>query len=507
MRTRRTTVAAALTLVALVAACSGADDEAADRSTTTTTTTTATEPAGPPVDLELEGPITGGQRDLPYNAMPLGFEDRYGYLEEEFFVSGTATAYTSPAPLTADGAWSVEPGEAADYTTRIIVRQPEDPDDFNGVVLVEWLNVTIGRDSDPDFGFLHPEILRSGYAYVGVTAQRVSVEGGEGRLEVPGVPPEATAPLKEWDPERYGSLHHPGDQFSYDIFSQVGALVEGRAPDTPFEGLEVQAVIALGESQSASRLVSYVNAVHPLAATYDGFFIHSRGGSGAPLGEDPNGAAPAELLVRTDLAEPVLLFETETDLTFLGYLGSRQPDTERIVTWEVAGTAHADQSTLDYGIESGSRWSDPGSDIDLSGLCGAANTGPQPEVARGGLERLRAWVLDGTEPPPSPRLEAGADGQLVRDADGNVRGGIRTPDVDAPVATLTGEGSAASVFCSLFGQEIPFTAARLTELYPTHDTYVDEVTSSADDAQGSGFLLETDRDAIVEAADQSDVGR
>lgn len=506
MRTRRTTVAAALTLVALVAACSGGDDDAADRSTTTTSTTT-TRPAGPPVDVELEGPITGGQRDLPYNAMPLGFEDRYGYLEEEYFVSGTATAYTSPAPLTADGAWAVEPGEAADYTTRIIVRQPEDPDAFNGVVLVEWLNVTIGRDSDPDFGFLHPEILGSGYAYVGVSAQRVSVEGGEGRLEVPGVPPEATAPLKEWDAERYGSLHHPGDEFSYDIFSQVGALAEGRAAATPFEGLDVAAVIAVGQSQSATRLVSYVNAVHPLAATYDGFFIHSRGGSGASLGEDPNGAAPAGLLVRTDLAEPVLLFETETDLTFLGYFGSRQPDTERILTWEVAGTAHADQSTLDYGIESGSRWSDAGEGIDLSGLCGAANTGPQPEVERAALERLRAWVLDGTPPPPSPRLEADPDGRLVRDADGNVLGGIRTPDVEAPIATLTGEGSAASVFCSLFGQETPFSAARLAELYPTHDSYVDEVTSSADDALEAGFLLEADRDAIVEAAADSDVGR
>ena len=498
MSAHRAPVAAALALATLVAACSGAGDDAAEPTITTTAS------AGPPVDVKLEGPITGGQRDLPYNAMPLGFEARYGYLEEEFFVSGTATAYTSSAPLTADGAWSVEPDETADYTTRIIARQPEDADDFNGVVLVEWNNVTIGRDSDPDFGFLHPEILGAGYGYLGVSAQRVGVEGGEGRLEVPGVPPEATTPLKEWDPERYRSLHHPGDQFSYDIFSQVGALAEGRAAGTPFEGLAVKAVIALGQSQSASRLVSYVNGVHPLAETYDGFFIHSRGGSGAALGEGPKGSAPAELLVRTDLAEPVLMFETETDLTFLGYLGSRQPDTERIITWEVAGTAHADQSTVTYGIESGSRWSD--ADIDLTGLCGAANTGPQPEVARAALERLRAWVLDGTTPPRSPRLEAGADGQLVRDADGNVRGGIRTPDVDAPIATLTGQGNPASVFCSLFGQEIPFSAEHLAELYPTHDTYVDLVTMSADDGLDAGFLLETDRDALVEAAAESDVG-
>lgn len=506
MRTCRTHLATAVALTALVIACSGADDERAD-DTRASTTTTATEPAGPPVDVDLEGPVTGGERDLPYNAMPADFESRYAYLEEEYFVAGTATAYTATAPLAADGAWSLEPGPTADYTTRIIVRQPEDPADFNGVVLVEWHNVTIGRDSDPDFGFLHPEILGAGYAYVGVSAQRVGVEGGEGRLDVPGVPPEATAPLKEWDPERYGALQHPGDEFSYDMFSQVGALVQGRAADTPLDGLDVDAVIALGESQSASRLVSYVNGVHPLVATFDGFFIHSRGGSGSPLGDGPNDSAPPGLLVRTDLAEPVLQFETETDLTFLDYLGARQPDSENVVTWEVAGTAHADQSTLDYGIASGSRWSDAGSRIDLSGLCGAVNTGPQSEVARAALERLRAWVQDGTPPPASPRIEADASGQLVRDADGIVRGGIRTPDVDAPVATLTGEGSAASVFCSLFGQEIPFSTERLAELYPSHDVYVDQVTRSADEALDAGFLLESDRDALVAAAMESDVGR
>ena len=117
----------------------------------------------------------------------------------------------------------------------------------------------------------------------------------------------------------------------------------------------------------------------------------------------PNGS-----LVRTDSAVPVLIFQTETDLGILGFLAARQPDSERVVTWEVAGTAHADQSTLDYGIASGSRWSDAGAGLDLTDLCGTSNAGPQPEVARAARERLRAWVVDSTPPPSAPLLETTA---------------------------------------------------------------------------------------------------
>lgn len=495
MRTR--TLAATLVISLLVAGCSDDGSEATD-------STTTTEPAGPPVTLTLEGPITGGARDLPYNAMPLGFEDQYDYLEDEYFVSGTATAYTSADPLTTDGRWDLEPTTTADYTTRILVRQPADPADFNGVVLVEWNNATAGRDSDPGFGMLHPEIFAEGYAYIAVSAQEVSIEGGGGLIEVPGVPEEALLALQQWDPERYAPLDHPGDDYSYDLFSQIGALAEGRATDTPLPGLEVDAVVAIGESQSAFRLVSYLNGVQPLAATFDGFLVQNPGATGAPFGDGANDGPPAVARLRTDLEIPVLVLVTETDLTLLNHFAARQPDTDRIATWEMAGTAHADQATLDYGVASGRRWSNAA--VDFRALCGAANTGPQAEIARAALAGLRAWMQDGTPPPTASPIQSDDSGELERDEDGNVLGGIRTPDVDAPVATLTGTGSQASVFCSLFGQEIPFSGERLAALYPTHDDYVARVRDSAQAAEDAGFLLPYDADAMVEAAAASDVG-
>jgi hypothetical protein len=39
---------------------------------------------------------------------------------------------------------------------------------------------------------------------------------------------------------------------------------------------------------------------------------------------------------------PVLVFETETDLTFLAYTSARQDDSKNFRLWEVAGTSHAD---------------------------------------------------------------------------------------------------------------------------------------------------------------------
>ena len=70
------------------------------------------------------------------------------------------------------------------------------------------------------------EQLERGYAWVGITTQRVAHEGQPSLAE--DMP--ATIGLREWDPERYGSLHHPGDAFSYDIFSQApGRLRQGSA--------------------------------------------------------------------------------------------------------------------------------------------------------------------------------------------------------------------------------------------------------------------------------------
>jgi hypothetical protein len=200
----------------------------------------------------------------------------------------------------------------------------------------------------------------------------------------------------------------------------------------------------------------------------------------------------------------VLQFITETDLFgVLGFARSRQPDSETLRTWEVAGTAHADRSILDYNAEFAEEVA--GGGFDLAAQCGSINEGPQAQVIRAAVAALRAWVADGKAPPEAPPLEV--DGEAVaRDERGIALGGIRTPAVDAPVSVLTGEAPPGrSVLCMLFGDTRPFDAATLAQLYRTHEDYVGAVTEAADAAVAAGFLLQADADAFVAAAEEAAV--
>ena len=92
----------------------------------------------------------------------------------------------------------------------------------------------------------------------------------------------------------------------------------------------------MGESQSAFALTTYVNGVQPLAQVYDGFLVHSRGGSCLPLGSPGAVTDLASSIggpgkqIRTDGAAPVLVLVMEGDVIgVLGYLRARQPDSER----------------------------------------------------------------------------------------------------------------------------------------------------------------------------------
>ncbi len=471
---------------------------------------TATVAAAEVPSPTIEGPITGGKGTPFVAATSFDLAD-VGYSQEEFFISGTASAFTNVGALASDGRWNVAPGATAAYKTRILVYRPTNPRRFNGTVFVEWLNVTAGLDSAPDWLSAHTELIREGFAWVGVSAQYVGVEGGNALLTV------LDLPLKKVDPVRYGSLVHPGDSFSYDIFSQAGQAIRAPAGPSPLGTLRLKKVIAAGESQSAFRMVTYIDAVHPLAGVYDGFLVHSRESAGAQLSEAPQAdiPVPAPTLIRDDLRVPVLTFETETDLTFLGYFSARQPDTRRYRTWEVAGTAHADTYTLVVGF--GDEGNSPAAaDLlvtasPLPGVidCNAPiNSGPQHFVLDAAVAALERWVRRGVLPPRSPRLDVtGPPPVIARDAHGNALGGIRTPAVDVPIATLSGGGQTGTVLCQLFGTTVPFDAATLAALYPSHRAYVAKFDRATARALRRRFVRPHDARLLKLSAAGSNTGK
>ena len=93
--------------------------------------------------------ITGGQGAFIGSAYPTNLA-RDGYVEHEYVAAGTASSYKANGELTDDGRWTFEPDEQARYRTRVLVRRPEDPEQFSGAVVVEWLNVSGGVDADPN---------------------------------------------------------------------------------------------------------------------------------------------------------------------------------------------------------------------------------------------------------------------------------------------------------------------------------------------------------------------
>ena len=103
---------------------------------------------------------------------------------------------------------------------------------------------------------------------------------------------------------------------------------------------------------------------------------------------------------------------------------------------------------------------------------------------------------------PMPRNAAGTD--LERDQFGNAVGGIRTPYVDAPVATFTGGGQTGSSFCGAFGTTTLFDEAALSVLYPTREVYVAAIDTATDSAVEKGFLLSEDGELIKAQARLSD---
>ena len=326
-----------------------------------------------------------------------------------------------------------------------------------------------------------------------------------------GAPPQG-------DAARYASLTHPGDSYSYDMFSQAGRAIRDNA-DLVLGGLQPDRLIAAGESQSAGRLVTYIDAVHPLVGVYDAFLVHSRGAGGAALSQAPLPvvSTPVPTLIRGDLDVPVLVFNTETDA---GSLQARQPDSPKYRLWEVAGTAHFDQYGLMTGAtDAGERssvaaWFDtmlhPTSQPNPGFTCGSPiNTGPQTFVLRAAISHLNRWVARGTPPPEAPRLETVtiAPVQYVLDANGNVRGGIRTPAVDAPVAKLSGLGQTGTQFCALFGTTTPFTQDQLAALYRNHGGFVRSWTRATLVATFAGFLRPEDAVNILVVGAQSDILR
>jgi hypothetical protein len=258
----------------------------------------------------------------------------------------------------------------------------------------------------------------------------------------------------------------------------VGAALRSQGGRSVVAGARIERVLAIGESRSAGFLTAYVNGVDRIAQVFDGYFVHSRFAGAANYDGTPAiRNATVGYRIRTDLEVPVFVFETETDV-LNGYALARQPDTELLRVWEAAGTGHSDTYLVG----------------DRPGLFGTPiNDGPQHWIAKAAFTSLLDWVEGGTQPPHAESIQSdGTD--IRRDERGIALGGIRTPDVDVPVATLSGAAAPdASPMARLLGTTTAFEEATLRSLYSTKRAYLTRFEAALDETIRAGFVRPCDR--------------
>lgn len=441
---------------------------------------------------ELVGPLHAGVRDRPLDLSTLDLEP-LGYREREFMVRGTARRYRVASHQTS----AVEVDGTSPYATRLLVRTPADPRRFSGSVIVEWFNVAMASDAGLAWVYSHTELVRAGHAWVGVSADRSGVVAVDGTTR---------RALTVWDPVRYASLRHPGDCHGYDIFGQAAACVRDEA--TALFGGPAEVLLATGVSEAAYRLTTYINDIDHIDQIFDGFLVQARPATTAPLTDDAhNGTPTLPTTLRTDLRVPVLVVQTESELTTLGYRRARQPDTALLRVWEVAGAAHVD-TYLTFGANSDDGHCSPQRLAVVFTPAGPrrrgrVNCAPQRHyVACAAVAGLDKWVRTSAPPEAADplRLHPADPDTFATDGLGISVGGLRTPWVDVPLAVTSGAGAPGQIPAGFLGTARPLPAETLAALYRDEDDFLARFAASARTCCERGHLLPADLPEIVAVA-------
>jgi hypothetical protein len=345
----------------------------------------------------------------------------------------------------------------------------------------------------------HDHFIRRGYAWIGVSAQRRGMYA-------------PSTGLRAWSPSRYGPLNilntgtiiSDTDGLSWDIFSQAAQAVRHPQGTDPMDGLHVERVFAVGWSQSAVRLASYHNSIHPLAKVFGAFGL---------IGLD----GPVLLPLRTDpevLDVKVFKVQPETNVAGNGVgisqalLRDQEPNTDFFRRWEVAGAAQLGYYEM----------------LELAPLQ-ARDLPPSPPVTcdvppfsripfrfvvNAAYDHLVEWVKHNVAPAIGPDIEVAtlaAQSVLARDSFGNVLGGIRLSQHAVATATNTGLNGPVTTSCRYVGSYEPFAEATLQALYRNHGAYVSRVSNVTLENVLRGFLEQADAEATIQEAARSGIGK
>jgi hypothetical protein len=497
-----------------------------------------------------EVPEGSGSHGYPYDAVPpqstvpgapkISLSEAE-YTEHEFIMSGGANIYREngnegcfffcSTAWNSSGEWKVAVSQSnVPYTTRLLVRYPTNPAKFNGTVVFEWLNDTTGGDQDPVWSEIYHQALSKGYAYVGVTAQRPGMKD-----------------LAAWDPQRYGSLGDSNDGESYEIFTQAAQAIKADSAAL-LGGLTPKVLIGAGDSQSAFRVDTYVNAIQPVSHAFNGFMAIGRSALAAPIGEGLLASSPLPANIRTKNSVPFIQLNTQGDIEELDAADARQSDNNTLRTWELSGASHIDAHEASYETETIARESPNvgipscmfGTPISGTGTAldghNQVNNMTLFQVEDAALASLQNWLTNGVAPAKSPQISAipwffGAFFTVNKNQYGVGQGGIQMPDAQVPVENysainfanpseqsltqpeiqaeledvftsletggISNENLRDAGLCLLSGYFTNLSSSTLTSLYPTTASYASKFVAAVNAEVKAGFMTQEDAEEAI----------
>jgi Alpha/beta hydrolase domain len=443
--------------------------------TTTVVCLSATNAATPSEAASVTGPIVvTAQSGEPYRGaneqpvagpgLPIPALGPYGYVEEEYFVSGTI--------------------DGKPYRTSLLVRKPQDAKKFSGLVAVE----TIHSAGAIPFWGMRNVWLPAGHGWAAVASQRSALEthlkkANRSRYESLQIP-EMAAPPGPFNPMGGG----PQDVVSQAIMTQVGALLKSNPKEGPFAGMQVKYLLMGGSSQTGGTTIRYIQDSHAIARMPDGRPIYDGYSPGEAFSDKPISAGDAAVI------HPV----GEGDLMFFG--ASKRPMTlrddgdspsDRYRHYQFTGASHV----VTRGV------TDP--KVVFSTLTNALKPGeqlnqfPMAPLYENAARHLVDWVMKGTAPPKAPRIEM-ESGAIVRDVHGNAKGGVRSPYVDVPTVRYIASAPTdqSNMMRGLIGLQEPFAPEKMRSLYKTRDNYLKLFSKGIDKMIAERWIIAADGEKL-----------
>lgn len=459
----------------------------------------------------LTGPIPVTADSHQFNStltydVPLDLAE-FGFVEEEYFVSGVSAVYGDDLSVLRE----------VPYTNRLIVRRPAEAATASGVVYVEILNPSNGYDAEGMWRRGWDYYLDQRHTYVGFSARPVTIDA-----------------LKTFDPVRYAPLswdldpahpHEPvGADFNpygvvdgceegivWDIITQAGRLLRDPAGapvlgGPVLGGVDPRCLVLMGQSQSGQFLNTWLRHFHPvLPGLWDGFCCSVGSIIERPLRQEPVQANGLYAVVPRAEAAPVsvptLTVTCEGDVNLYRGLGIQNVGEPGLADgplrrhWCVAGAGHTEVTTpvMPSNTEVVRAGRKPR--VMTPEQVAAGNMFPLQAAVTAALDAAVAWAIDGTPAADSVFFAVDGDGELVRDGDGNVRGGLRYGLSEHPVATFTGSPTGGTL-----GSLELFDAERVMASWPTPASYLDAVASVDRDLQEHGYLNDVGFGHLQDAA-------